>query len=431
MVAKEIAYGQLVFAMMLVLLIGFSLIVGLDSYMDRRRKTVYALVIVLVFTHIMQNFIEHWMMNYYPTPWRTLVAVYGYTVRPIILTLYAHLIAPKKKHVIAWIANVVNAGMHVTAFWTRLVFQINDNRWMGGPLRHWCLITSACLFTYLIFLIFYQFRRASMKEIVFHLFWTGLIVAGFVSDMFLDNRLDLWINFLSLSMICAIIFSYLWLHQKYVHEYQTNFIAEQRNRIILSQIQPHFIYNTLSSIRNIEGNPEETKHAITEFANFIRGNLAALDGRELIPFKKELEYVKDYVCLQQRRFPGRINVIYDINDDIFSLPPLTIQILVENAIKHGIVVRYEEGLITIRTHREKRYHVIEIIDNGVGFDTKILETTDRVGVRAVKNRLEYYLDGTVSYESTIGVGTHVTIKIPCDPIPKSMVLFEKKKESKK
>ena len=89
------------------------------------------------------------------------------------------------------------------------------------------------------------------------------------------------------------------------------------------------------------------------------------------------------------------------------------QILVENAIKHGILVRYEPGVITVKSHREKKYHVITVTDNGVGFDTKKLENTDRVGIRAVKNRLEYFLGGTISFESEIGKGTVVTIRIPC------------------
>ena len=183
-------------------------------------------------------------------------------------------------------------------------------------------------------------------------------------------------------------------------------------QLVLSQIQPHFIYNTLSSIRSIEGNPEETKRAITEFANYIRGNLSALDGKELIPFSEELDFVKDYVSLQQRRFPNRINVIYDITDKDFMVPPLTVQILVENAIKHGILVRYDSGLVIVQTRLERNNHVIVVSDDGVGFDVKKLDNTDRVGLRAVRNRLEYYLEGTLFIESEVGHGTDVVIEIP-------------------
>lgn len=189
-------------------------------------------------------------------------------------------------------------------------------------------------------------------------------------------------------------------------------LAQARGQLLLNQVQPHFIYNTLSSIKNIEGNPEETKRAITEFANYIRGNLAALDGKELIPFSQEIELVRDYVSLQKRRFPDRFNVVYDLADEDFSLPPLSVQILVENSIKHGIVSRYENGTITIRSYRENNCHVIKVIDDGVGFDTEKLKNTDRVGLRAVKNRLEFFLNASLSVKSEIGKGTEVTLAIP-------------------
>ena len=194
-------------------------------------------------------------------------------------------------------------------------------------------------------------------------------------------------------------------------------MEEHRNRVILSQIQPHFIYNTLFSIQAIEGNPEETKQAINEFAAFIRGNLAALDGKDLIPFAEEIAYVKDYVSLQKRRFADKFDVTYEIQDEDFSLPPLTVQILVENSIKHGILVRKQFGSIVVRSYRNGKNHVIVVEDDGVGFDTEILKDSKRVGLKAVKNRLEYQLGATLDVESEPGKGTKVTMKIPDFPPP--------------
>jgi len=196
---------------------------------------------------------------------------------------------------------------------------------------------------------------------------------------------------------------------------QKDEMAALQIKNLISQVQPHFIYNTLFSIRNIEGNPEETKRAITEFANYIRGNLAALDGKELIPVEKEIEFVKDYVSLQQRRFPNKIDVRYDVTDTDFAVPPLTVQILVENAIRHGITVRYESGTIKVSTRLEGDRHVITVEDDGVGFDTEILKNTDRVGLRAVKTRLEYFVHGSIAVQSEPGKGTLVTINIPATP----------------
>ena len=131
-----------------------------------------------------------------------------------------------------------------------------------------------------------------------------------------------------------------------------------------------------------------------------------------------MELVKDYVSMQQLRFPNRFKTAYEITDSDFSLPPLSVQILVENAIQHGIIVRREPGIITVKSYPEDNHHVISVTDDGVGFDTKKLKDTERVGLRAVKNRLEYFSDGTISVESEIGKGTVVTIKIPCPSVRK-------------
>ena len=412
----EIMYGVIIFVSLMVWIIGFAIVVMLDSYTDKKRKRFFAIMIALILSLVLQNYFEYYLIAYHENIMlRTGVAIYGYIVRPAIIVMFAHLVAPKKRHIIAWCLVGINGILHLTAFFSPIVFWINDaNGYQGGPLNSVCLIVSIALLFYMVYLVIFRFKMAQLKEFIFHMFWILVIVAGIITDVFLNTK-DQWVDYVTIAVVGVSAFTYIWLHQRFVHDAHASFVAEQRIRVIRSQVQPHFIYNTLSSIRNIEGNPEETKRAITEFANYIRGNLSALNGKELIPFKTEMEYVKDYISLQQRRFPNKINAVYDIQDEYFSLPPLTIQILVENAIKHGIAERYEEGTIIIRSRRENRFHLISVIDDGVGFDPRILETSDRVGMRAVKNRLEFYLEGSMLVKSEPGKGTEVTIKIPCSP----------------
>ena len=412
---KVITYGTLIFAILVMLLMGLSVVLGLDPYTEKRRKSIFGVIIALVFLLVMQNFCEFWLAEYHHAPkLRTFFSVLGYSLRPAILLLFAYLVNPKGKHTAAWILVILNAFLHSTAFYARIVFTItNDNNWSPGPLRFWCMMTSAILLAYLVGLVFIKYRSTQWRERVFHAFWLVLVLFGSIAD-YLWNESQ-WVDCLTIAVVLVTVLSYLWFHQRFVREYEKNFIEEQRMRLVMSQIQPHFIYNALSAIRSIEGNPEETKRAITEFANYIRVNLSALGGKELVPFRAEMDFVKDYISLQTRRFPGRFTVVYDINDEDFYIPPLTIQILVENSIHHGIVARYDPGTVVIHTHCVKNCHVITVSDDGVGFDTKKLEKTDRVGVRAVKNRLEYYFDGVVNIESTIGKGTTVTLYIPCGP----------------
>ena len=411
----EKTYGAIIFAILITMLAGLSVVLSLDPHVDKTRKKIFGVIIILVFLLVMQNFCEFCLAEflYLPTL-RTFFAVLGYSLRPAILLMFAYLILPKGKHSVAWVLVALNAVLHSTAFYANIVFIISDNNaWAPGPLRFWCVMTSGILLAYLVGLVFYRYRWSQWRELIFHAFWLTIIIMGVVADD-LWNKLQ-WVDYLTVSVVIVTVLSYMWLHQRFVREYENSFIEDQRMRLVLSQIQPHFIYNTLSAIRSIEGNPEETKRAITEFANYIRVNLSALGGKELVPFTAEMDFVKDYVSLQQRRFPNRFTVVYDINDEDFLIPPLTIQILVENSIHHGIVARYEPGSVVIHTHCVKGCHVITVSDDGVGFDTKKLDKTDRVGLRAVKNRLEYYFDGVVNIESTIGKGTTVTLYIPCGP----------------
>lgn len=406
-----VTYGTIIFVTLVGSLVGLSIILGLDAYMDKRRKRIFIAIIVLVFLQIMQNLTEFYFTEYYINPpVRTIFAVLGYSLRPAILVLFAHLLLPQSKHTISWVLVGINVLMHLSAFFTDIVFTIDEVGWRGGPLNFWCLLTSAVILVYILGIIIFHYKDKQWKDIVFHVFWLSAVVLAVVADSVWNKRQ--WVDYLTISMVCVTVFSYLWFHNRFVKEYEADIIEKQRMRLVLSQVQPHFIYNTLSSIRNIEGNPDETKRAITEFANYIRGSLAALDGKERVPFSQEISFVKDYVALQQRRFPDHFVVKYDIQDEDFSIPPLTVQILVENAIKHGILVRYDPGTITIHSHSDAENHIVYVGDDGVGFDTETLEKNDRVGLRAVRNRLEYFLGGTVTVESEIGQGTTVTLTIP-------------------
>ena len=190
-------------------------------------------------------------------------------------------------------------------------------------------------------------------------------------------------------------------------------LAESKDQILLGQVRPHFVYNALSAIRHIEGNPPETKQAITDFANYLRGNLSALSSEELIPIAKELEHVRTYVELEKLRFGDKINMTFDVRDAGFSLPPLSVQILVENAIKHGITAKYDGGTVSVRIWREGNTHIIEVKDDGVGFDPEAIKDDPKhIGLNSVRNRLSHFVSGEMQIQSRIGEGSVITLKIP-------------------
>lgn len=127
-------------------------------------------------------------------------------------------------------------------------------------------------------------------------------------------------------------------------------LAEQHIDIMLSQVQPHFLYNSLGTIYHLcESDPESARKAIKHFSDFLRGNMDSLKKREPIPFGAELSHVTNYLYLEQQRFGDKLQVIYQIKTQDFLIPPLTLQPLVENAVQHGILNRRNGGTILIRT----------------------------------------------------------------------------------
>lgn len=192
-------------------------------------------------------------------------------------------------------------------------------------------------------------------------------------------------------------------------------LEESRISIMLSQIQPHFLYNSISAIQALcSRQPMRAKDALGEFALYLRGNINSLSSSEPIPFSKELQHVESYLALEKMRFEDDLNIVYDIQETDFSIPALTLQPLVENAVKHGVFAREDGGTVTIKTYAEDEKIIIAVIDDGIGFDTENIEADDRihVGIKNVKSRLEKMVYGDMVIESVVGKGT--TAKIILD-----------------
>ncbi|MBQ7522226.1 MAG: histidine kinase [Clostridia bacterium] len=199
-------------------------------------------------------------------------------------------------------------------------------------------------------------------------------------------------------------------------EYIENELLQSKISVMLSQIQPHFLYNTLVVIRHLcEKNPKLAKEAITEFASYLRGNLDSLTLNTTISFEKEMEHVENYISLEKKRFGDKIEIDYDIEATDFEVPSLTIQTIVENAIRHGITKRKEGGTVSIITKEYAYTYTIEVKDNGVGISEKIPEKKDNrshIGIENARKRIETMCHGTLDFQSTPNVGTTVRITLP-------------------
>jgi LytS/YehU family sensor histidine kinase len=214
-------------------------------------------------------------------------------------------------------------------------------------------------------------------------------------------------------MVSCCVFYYIWLHQQFVRRHERDMMAEQRIQIMMTQIQPHFLYNTLSTIQVLcVVDPPQAAEITGKFSVYLRQNLDSLEFPGMTTFEKELEHTRTYADIERVRFPN-IRVEYEIEDAGFSLPPLTVQPLVENAIRHGVRIR-EEGVVRVLARKTEGGHEVVISDNGVGFDTDAVKQLDgtHIGLKNVRERIETMCGGSVTVLSRPGEGTKVTVFIP-------------------
>lgn len=193
-------------------------------------------------------------------------------------------------------------------------------------------------------------------------------------------------------------------------------LQESRILLMISQIQPHFLYNMLNTIYHLcDKDVELAKKAVDDFSTYLRNNIDSLSTTELISFDTELEHIKTYIELEKVRFGEELEVVYDIKTTGFYLPILSIQPLVENAIKHGVSKKRGGGKVTLSSYEDDENYIITIKDTGVGYDTLNTELDDsksHIGLENVKDRLESRVEGKLVMESEIGVGTTATVYIP-------------------
>ena len=190
-------------------------------------------------------------------------------------------------------------------------------------------------------------------------------------------------------------------------------LKDSRISIMLSQIQPHFIYNTLGTIeRMCLKDPEKAFHLVRNFSLYLRGNFSELDSVAPIRFAEELKHVEYYVNIEKVRFPD-MNIAYDVETTEFVLPALSVQPLVENAIKHGLMRLETGGTVLIRSYETPTHFCVEVKDDGVGFDTGLpIDEKKHVGLRNIRGRLKAMVDGDLILESKPDGGTKAVIMIP-------------------
>ncbi len=236
----------------------------------------------------------------------------------------------------------------------------------------------------------------------------GIVVRQFVEGVYvaaLSSNLSV-----SLFMILSVI--------EQAEEYRQQELKNEQLKvdILLGQIQPHFLFNVLYVIQEIcHINPEKASDAISEFSKYLRHNMDSLSINSPIPFADELEHTKHYVSLQQLRFGEALVVKYELTCTEFYMPTLTLQPIVENAVRYGVrKTSTGEGTVLIQTRAYPSHYEVKVIDDGPGFDPNVRKDDglSHTGLNNVRERLQRICDGKLEIWSELGKGTIVTMILP-------------------
>ena len=350
------------------------------------------------------------------------VFFFGFLTVPLVAGYLTHLIVGRSGiggllwTYVEWTIFLIGAVLLAVNFFTGFIYSISEtNTYLARPAAGMLpgiigifglVISIGVVLEYLKY--FNKFEKAAF--ITYLLLPLAAIIADLVFYRVVFTVLALVISSLLL------YFSYEFNAREYRTELEKS-LAEQQIRMFHNQVQPHFIFNSLSVIKyQSRKSPEEAIETIDEFADYLRSCSDMMGSVDCVPVERELELVRHYINLQKKRFGDSIRSLSDIRDTDFEIPPFTIQTCVENAFTHGLRSRVsEDAFISVKTYRASSSHVIEIEDNGAGFDVKELsdDRNDRhTGIRNSRDRVRLMCGGSFNIESTPGKGTRVTITIP-------------------
>lgn len=250
--------------------------------------------------------------------------------------------------------------------------------------------------------------------------YAWILGAGLLGDLILyyvkasSSGLNMILSAILIYMLIeAFEFMAIYFEQKNLLEEKENQLMQNRMAVMMSQIRSHFVFNILNAISGMcKYDPEKADETIVRFSRYLRNNIDIMQDDNMMPFEVALQRLEDYVVLEQVRFGERLEFVTDLKVTDFMLPPLILQPLVENSIKHGISKKKGCGTILLSTWKEDGCIKICIDDDGVGFDMRELDKETSVGLRNIRFRIHHLLNGTLTFKSEINKGTKAIISFP-------------------
>lgn len=310
---------------------------------------------------------------------------------------------------------IIGSLLWITSYKLGTVYSVTAGVYKRRELFWLSQFIAIGLIAYILIITVLFFNKLKRRD--------GIIFIGCILGFLLSIGLreivpDVGIPVVYLIVTLSVIGLYIVFHieQNVLLRIKDEKLVQSRIAIMLSQIRPHFLYNALNAIHYLcEKDPKLAQNAIAEFSDYLRGNLDSVSVDRTVLFSKELEHIKNYLFLEKLRYEDELEIVYELGTIAFFLPPLTVQPLVENAVRYGIGQAIDGGKLTIKTVERDEGYEIFVIDDGVGGyapDNKKEDGRSHVGIDNVRERLALMVGGTLEIKSEKGKGTAARIFIP-------------------
>lgn len=382
---------------------------AVDIFIKKRMAINMTLLLILSVATFHMNYLKENAILGLPIMITSLIY---YGLKPLVMAIIINAVAPKNKFV--YIPAIANFLFCFMGLFSHDGFYFGpDGALQMGMAGYASVITDWVYWGVFLLVLNMKFYRKTKINPLQAFFCIAFLMTANIME-----TIGVRPGILNQTYAVAFLFYYLIIHvhiSQQVNEEKEIKLREQRVSLMLSQIQPHFLYNTLNTITALcRANPKLAEETTVKFSGYLRENMYNMRKNEMQPFSKELEHTNIYLDIEKLRFGDRVQVEYDIKSDDFDMPTLTLQPIVENAVKHGICNKLDGGTIKIATEKRGRDHIITISDNGIGFEIeKVLnDGKPHVGIHNVRERLKSTVRAEMEITSFIGIGTIVKITIP-------------------
>ena len=299
--------------------------------------------------------------------------------------------------------------LQATLFTNLFYYITDDNHFVRGDL--YALLCAPSIITIFVTLRGLILRRNKFNRRHFFSFLACLLPLTIVSVLHIFISVFPLIGIcLTITILLVFMINLLDLIEYYMRQQVE--ISRQRANIAILQMRPHFIYNTMTSIYYLcDQDPEKAKQVTLDFTTYLRKNFTAIASEDTIPFSEELEHTRAYLAVEQAQFEDILSVDYDTPHTHFRIPPLTLQPIVENAVKYGCDPDSDPLHIVIRTRAFDSGSEITVEDNGPGYEGAD-DNKPHIALANIRQRLELMCGGTLNIHKRKSGGTVVRIIIP-------------------